>query len=142
MNITTETLNEFLALASQTSTWDNSRPGLWVRSSKTNGWTETPTADDPYTTLPIAVSLTPKGGENEVMFLMYGTARPLDDGDDDDVREPLVGRVRVLVYFRDGDQCVSVQMKGQTIDNTYPDMGEGMFADALRVLRDAQEMGE
>lgn len=137
MNINTETLNEFLALASHVSTWENARPGMWVRSRKTDGWTPTPITDDPYTTLPIAIGLTPEGNDTEAIMLMYGTATQLyaEMGD-----EPI--RVRVIMYFHDGDQCVAVQAQGKTLDNEFDDIGEGMFPDTLHQMRASQKAGE
>lgn len=141
MNITTETINEFLAVASRVSTWDNARPGMWVRSRKTEGWVPSPTTDNPYTTMPIAVGLTPEGSDSEVMLLMYGTATPVDDGEEYEEDFPS-GRVRVIMYFHDGSECVAIQGQGQTVKIHDDGIGEGMFPESLRVLRNQQKSGE
>ena len=138
MNINTETINEFLALASHTSDWENARPGMWIRSTKTDGWVETEIADDPYTTLPIAVRLTPEGGDTEAMFLMYGWMTPLDDDGDEGERL----RVRVMVYFNDGKERVITQVQGEAVNDKHEDSGEGMFPETLRHLRTLQREGE
>lgn len=140
MNINTETLNEFLALTSHVSTWENARPGMWVRSRKTDGWLPTPITDDPYTTLPIAVGLTPEGNDTEAILLMYGTATPVDDdGEVDVTQDPC--RVRILIYFHDGAEQLAVQWQGQTIEG-HEDMGLGMFPETLRQMRASQKAGE
>lgn len=137
MNINTETLNEFLALASHVSTWENARPGMWVRSRKTDGWLPTPITDDPYTTLPIAVGLTPEGNDTEAILLMYGLATPLEDDGMEEAR-----RVRVIMYFHNGGESVAVQVQGRTLDNEFDDIGEGMFPETLRQMRASQKAGE
>lgn len=141
MNISTEALNEFLAMASRQSTWENARPGMWVRSSKTNGWAETEITDDPYTTLPIAIDITPEGdGDSEAIMLMYGWASRIDDGTGEDMEDDRI-RVRFIMYFHDGDQSVAVQFQGKTVD-TFEDIGDGMFPETLQRLREAQRSGE
>lgn len=137
MKINTETLNEFLAMASHVSTWENARPGMWVRSRKTDGWVETPITDDPYTTLPIAVSLTPEGNDTEAIMLMYGKASPIDDEMYEETQ-----RVRVIMYFHDGAESVAIQLQGKTLDNEFNDIGEGMLPETLRQMRASQKAGE
>lgn len=138
MKINTETINEFLAMASRTSDWENARPGMWIRSTKTDGWVETEIADDPYTTLPIAVRLTPEGVDTEAMFLMYGWMTPLDDEELESERL----RIRVIMYFKDGKERVITQVRGESVNTDHDDTGEGMFPDTLRHLRTLQKAGE
>lgn len=138
MNINTETINEFLAMASRTSDWENARPGMWIRSAKTDGWVETEIADDPYTTLPLAVRLTPEGVDTEAMFLMYGWMTPLDDEEMEGERL----RVRIIVYFKDGKERVITQVRGESVNADHDDTGEGMFPETLRHLRTLQKAGE
>lgn len=136
MNISIETINEFLAVASRDSNWENCAPGMWVRSKKLEGWTPTPTTDDPYTTMPIAVDITPEGNDTEAIVLMYGWMSPFNDDDsvDEDARE----RVRVIMYFANGGQSVSVQRQGKTVEQ-FPDMGEGMMPESIAELRRKQK---
>lgn len=139
MNISPETFNEFLATVSHVSDWENARPGMWVRSQKTDGWVETPVAEDVYKTLPIAVGITPKGNSNEAMLLMYGWMTPLDDDGEHD-GERL--RVRIILYFNNGDQRVVTQVRGEVINDSHDGVGEGAIPEMLNNLRMLQEIGE
>lgn len=134
MNI--NNINDFLAVASHDTNWDNCAPGMWVRSRKLEGWALVPTSDDPYDNLPVAVHMTPPHSTTEVMSVMYGYAMPIDDEGNDEGIE--AQRVRVIMYFNNGDQSVAVQFQGKTVEFST-DLGEGMFPEALLELRRQQK---
>ncbi len=134
MNI--NNINDFLAVASHDTDWDNCAPGMWVRSRKVEGWSHVPAYADPYDSMPVAVQMTPPHSTTEVMSIMYGYAVPVDydTGEDEGEAE----RVRVIMYFHNGDQSVAVQFQGKMAEFS-DNLGEGMFPEALLELRRQQK---
>lgn len=133
MNI--NNINDFLAVASHDTDWDNCAPGMWVRSRKVEGWSHVPAHADPYDSLPVAVHMTPPHSTTEVMSIMYGWATPVDEYGNDEAEAQ---RVRVIMYFYNGDQSVAVQFQGKMAEFSN-DLGEGMFPEALLELRRQQK---
>lgn len=133
----TETFNTFLVNAHDEQQWDSDNAGatLWMRGPMDSRWHPTGRMGDPYDLLPLAVCMSPRWLETEVMLLMYGWASPVND---DSETEGERRRVRVMLHLNKGIEHVAIQFRGQTIEE-FPDMGAGMFVEQVNELRRAQE---